>query len=109
MPLNMANCIEKLRYYLLVDDSFQWDAAIASIRDNGEIVYYGAIDVRIDAKIISRILERHPYKYNWRLTTPFSGEQSYQAWSISQYEYDKIYQIIHLWPRYQEYLSLIRE
>lgn len=104
----MTNCIEKLRYYLLIDDSFQWEAAIASIKDDKYIVYYGCIDNKIDAKIISSILERHPYKVNWRLMTPFSGEQSYQAWSISQYEYDKIYQIIHLYPRYEEYLCLIK-
>jgi hypothetical protein len=87
-------------YYFILDNSVQWFRHIVEI-ENKDVQTMIKVPNGVSSDFITNILNREIHFGN-RL---IMGEW-YSGWSISKYEFEKLKEIINLYPSYEKYLKL---
>ena len=90
-------------YYLIHDNSTQWFSYIVSMDgDNVEDMINVPLDISGD--FLTNILQREFHFTNKKIRN-----DTYYGWSISKNEFDKLKEIVLLYPSYKKYLKMCHE
>ena len=90
-------------YYLIHDNSVQWFSYIVEM-DGDKLCQMIQLPNAIVGDFIDNIIQRELH-FGSKM---FKGE-TFCGWSISKHEYDKLKEIIELYPAYKKYLKLCHE
>lgn len=90
-------------YYFLHDNSTQWFSYIVEI-DGDKVCEMIQVPNDISGDFLTNILQREIHFSNKTIRgEPFAG------WSISKMEFDKLREIVLLYPSYKKYLKMCHE
>jgi protein-tyrosine-phosphatase len=87
-------------YYLINDNSVEWFTYIIAM-DGNNIEEMLSLDRAISGEFLTNIFSREMHFSNKEIR----GE-TYYGWTISKNEFDKLKEIISLYPSYKKYLEL---
>jgi hypothetical protein len=90
-------------YYLIHDNSVQWFTYIVEI-DGNEIREMVKLPHDVSGEFLTNIVSRELHFTN----KEFRGD-TFCGWSISKHEFDKLSNIIQLYPHYKKYLKICHE
>ncbi len=90
-------------YYLIHDNSVQWFTYIVDMAGDN-VCEMIQVPNAVDGQFLSNIVQREMHFGNKIIRGDI-----YCGWSISKYEYDKLKEIIGLYPAYKRYLKLCHE
>ena len=95
-----------MKYALLTDNSVQWFTFLVSIQDTGEVVGHYQLDTAIKNDYLSNLFARELSFTNLRLAIPGTSVDNFYGIWLSSYDFDRIEQMILLWPNVCEYNRL---
>ena len=95
--------MEPLKYYFLIDNSVQWFAAVVVCAPD-KTQRLTNLPNGLDGPFIANILNREANFTNKKFG---HDNQSWQGWSISEKEYNRIIDLINLHPSVERFNKLI--
>lgn len=90
-------------YYFLHDNSVQWFSYIVAM-DGEKVEEMIQVPIDISGDFLTNILQREVHFGNKMIR----GE-TFAGWSISKMEFDKLKEIVSLYPAYKKYLKMCNE
>lgn len=89
-------------YYIGIDQATQWFLK-AFIFEGESIIKEFDIDSNISGDFVANLLDRQPTFSAQRI-----NGRSWQTWSISQKEFNRIEELVKLYPQVQKYNNLLK-
>jgi hypothetical protein len=92
-----------MKYAILIDSNVQWFIGLATLDEEKNVLGFDAYSDKgvWDCEFFSNIFEREIFYYDIGF-----DNGTWHGWSISKREYEKTKQIMELYPKHKEFLSL---
>lgn len=96
-----------MKYFLLTDNSVQWFTYLISCKesDKNKAIDIYEIEKTIDNSFLRNIFRRDPNYYNIEIEN-VGPCKSFTAWSISEFDFRRIQDMISLFPYHKKFLEL---
>ena len=94
----------KLKYYFVLDGEVQWFQKIVAVDEKDKVVEDYAFVIKEPSSFLTNIFDRELHFTNREL---YKDSSCYYGWSISKAEFERIKEIIELYPSFKKFNQLM--